>query len=177
MLIVMRRCTHRRECSRYFVTQRSSGWGKEEVGGAFAIAGAEAWHGTKALLSQTVGDAALQPLVGKPPGDFGQAGFLQQVVHVPVQFLATSEVPAYPGRDATEGRAYVCVPAWTELYRAQAAHCDDGRVVQFNEEGVCAWACGQWRVRVLHSERENRVTVDTPESTDSSLRFAAFRMT
>ena len=48
----------------------------EEVGGAFAIAGAEAWHGTKALLSETVGDAALQPLVGKPPGDFGQAGFL-----------------------------------------------------------------------------------------------------
>ena len=45
--------------------------GVKEVGGAAAVAGAEAWYRGQALLLEGVGDAAFESFVGEGPEDFG----------------------------------------------------------------------------------------------------------
>lgn len=89
--------------------KQSKIWGVEEVGGASAVASAEAGDGGKASLLQDVGDAAFQALVGFGPDDFGKVRPLQQVVDVPVELFVATEVAVDSGGDAVQGGADVGV--------------------------------------------------------------------
>ncbi len=93
------------------------------------------------MLLEGVGDSAFESFVGEGPDDFGELAVLQEIVDVPVEFLATTEVAADPGPKAAQRGADVGVAACVEVNCAQSSDFDCLRGFESDEEDVGAAAC------------------------------------
>ena len=124
------------------------------MGGAFAVAGAEAFGGGQALLPEDVGDSAFKAFFGKRPDHFGEPAFLQQIIDVPAQFFASAHVAPYPGGETAQGGADVGVIPRGKVDCAQASDLDYVWGFEADEEDVGAGGGGEletWLVHFLES--------------------------